>query len=82
MKQIFCKYIRSERMRKCRGKGKLLHWEQEKENRSQHNCDAVELGRQDVDKVAEEVECGEEGEEQKLAFALQDFFDCGFWFAR
>jgi hypothetical protein len=43
-------------MRKCRGKGKLLHWEQEKENRSQHNCDAVELGRQDVDKVAEEVE--------------------------
>ena len=69
-------------MRKCRGKGKLLHWEQEKENGSRNNGDVVELGRQDVHKVTEEVECGEEGEEQQLAFALQDFFDCGFWLAR
>ncbi len=50
-------------MRKRRGKGKLLHWEQEKENGSQNDCDVVELGRQDVGQVAEKVECREEGEE-------------------
>jgi hypothetical protein len=71
-----------QRMHKCRGKDKLLHWEQEKENGSQNDCDVVELGRQNVDKVAEKVECGKEGEEYQLALALQNFFEGGFGFAR
>jgi hypothetical protein len=63
-------------------KHKLLHWKQEKENRSQSDYAVVELGRQDVDKVAEKVECGKNGKKHEVAFAFQDFSSWGVWFVR